>query len=82
MHESDNYYEEILYPLQNGVLSTLAACDVPFYLTGGTALHSAPKPPPTAPLPAQPGPPQEPVASLTGSWTTSDSGIPTISISS
>ena len=38
MHESDNY-EEILYPLQNGVLSTLAACDVPFYLTGGTALH-------------------------------------------
>ena len=37
MHESENYYEEILYPLQNGVLSTLAACEVPFYLTGGTA---------------------------------------------
>ena len=29
MHESDAYYEEILYPLQNGVLSTLAACEVP-----------------------------------------------------
>ena len=39
MHESDAYYEEILYPLQNGVLSTLAACEAPFYLTGGTALH-------------------------------------------
>ena len=38
MHESDAYYEEILYPLQNGVLSTLAACEAPFYLTGGTAL--------------------------------------------
>ena len=37
MHESDAYYEEILYPLQNGVL--LAACEAPFYLTGGTALH-------------------------------------------
>ena len=39
MHESDTYYEEILYPLQNGVLSTLAASRAPFYLTGGTALH-------------------------------------------
>ena len=39
MHESDIYYEEILYPLQNGVLSTLAASKAPFYLTGGTALH-------------------------------------------
>ncbi len=39
MQESDAYYEEILYPLQNGVLSTLAACETPFYLTGGTALH-------------------------------------------
>ena len=39
MHESDAYYEEILYPLQSGVLSTLAACEAPFYLTGGTALH-------------------------------------------
>ena len=39
MHESDAYYEAILYPLQSGVLSTLAACKAPFYLTGGTALH-------------------------------------------
>ena len=39
MHESEAYYEEILYPLQNGVLRTLAACEAPFYLTGGTALH-------------------------------------------
>ena len=39
MHESDAYYEEILYALQNGVLSTLAACEAPFYLTGRTALH-------------------------------------------
>ena len=29
MHESDTYYEEILYPLQNGVLSTLAASKAP-----------------------------------------------------
>ena len=39
MNESEAYYEEILYPLQNGVLTTLAACEAPFYLTGGTALH-------------------------------------------
>ncbi len=39
MNESDSYYEETLYPLQNGVLNTLAACETPFYLTGGTALH-------------------------------------------
>ena len=39
MHESEAYYEEILYPLQNGVLTTLGACEAPFYLTGGTALH-------------------------------------------
>ncbi|MDE0220419.1 MAG: nucleotidyl transferase AbiEii/AbiGii toxin family protein [Spirochaetaceae bacterium] len=39
MHESEAYYEEILYPLQNGVLTTLATCEAPFYLTGGTALH-------------------------------------------
>ena len=39
MHESEAYYEEILYPLQNGVLTTLAACKAPLYLSGGTALH-------------------------------------------
>ncbi|MDR0854113.1 MAG: nucleotidyl transferase AbiEii/AbiGii toxin family protein [Clostridiales Family XIII bacterium] len=32
------YYEEILYPLQNGVLNVVRDLDVPFYLTGGTAL--------------------------------------------
>ena len=40
MHESEAYYEETLYPLRNGVLTTHAACEAPFYLTGGTALHS------------------------------------------
>ena len=39
MHEFDTYSEEIPYPLQNGVLSTLGASKAPFYLTGGTALH-------------------------------------------
>jgi hypothetical protein len=39
MSESDDFYTEILYPLQNGVLSLLADCNAPFYLTGGTALH-------------------------------------------
>ena len=39
MNGSDAYYEEILYPLQNGVLKTLKDCGAPFYLTGGTALH-------------------------------------------
>ncbi len=39
MPESAAWYEETLYPLQNGVLRTLADCGAPFYLTGGTALH-------------------------------------------
>ena len=39
MPESEAFYEEILYPLQNGVLNSLADCETPFYLTGGTALH-------------------------------------------
>ena len=39
MHESEAFYEEILYPLQNGVLTTLANSSTGFYLTGGTALH-------------------------------------------
>ena len=39
MNEPAAFYEEILYPLQNGVLRTLADCEAPFYLTGGTALH-------------------------------------------
>lgn len=32
------YYEESLYRLQNGVLNTVKSLNVPFYLTGGTAL--------------------------------------------
>lgn len=39
MSEPAAFYEEILYPLQTGVLSALANCSAPFYLTGGTALH-------------------------------------------
>ena len=33
-----DYYEDSLYKLQDGVLHTVKACGVPFYLTGGTAL--------------------------------------------
>ncbi|MGI5097497.1 nucleotidyl transferase AbiEii/AbiGii toxin family protein [Treponema socranskii] len=33
-----DYYEENLYGLQNGVLNIVKNLDVPFYLTGGTAL--------------------------------------------
>jgi len=32
------FYEESLYPLQDGVLNVVSRCSVPFYLTGGTAL--------------------------------------------
>jgi predicted nucleotidyltransferase component of viral defense system len=32
------YYEEKLYPLQDGILNTLKSCGARFYLTGGTAL--------------------------------------------
>jgi len=32
------YYEESLYPLQDGVLNSVGNCKAPFYLTGGTAL--------------------------------------------
>jgi len=32
------YYEERLYPLQDGVLNSVEKCKAPFYLTGGTAL--------------------------------------------
>lgn len=39
MSESAAFYEEILYPLQTGVLSALANSRTGFYLTGGTALH-------------------------------------------
>jgi hypothetical protein len=32
------YYEESLYPLQDGVLNIVKQCATPFYLTGGTAI--------------------------------------------
>jgi predicted nucleotidyltransferase component of viral defense system len=35
------YYEENLYPLQNGVLRTVNNCGTQFFLTGGTALGRA-----------------------------------------
>jgi len=34
-----NYYQDILYPLQDRVLQLLSDPDLPFYLTGGTALN-------------------------------------------
>jgi hypothetical protein len=38
MSEYGRFYEESLYPLQDGVLRRLASIHSPFYLTGGTAL--------------------------------------------
>ncbi len=38
MNALAKYYEENLYPLQNGVLSIVSAAKTPFFLTGGTAL--------------------------------------------
>ncbi len=38
MNVSEKYYEENLYPLQNGVLSIVQKAETPFFLTGGTAL--------------------------------------------
>jgi hypothetical protein len=38
MSEYEKFYEEKLYPLQDGVLRKLASIHTPFYLTGGTAL--------------------------------------------
>jgi hypothetical protein len=35
------FYEENLYPLQNGVLNIISSCKTRFYLTGGTALSRA-----------------------------------------
>lgn len=36
-----NYFEENLYPLQNGILKAIDKSSSPFYLTGGTALSRA-----------------------------------------
>lgn len=38
MMEYSTYYETKLYPTQNEVLKTLKSLNLPFYLTGGTAL--------------------------------------------
>ena len=35
------YYEENLYPLQDGVMNTISKCGTRFFLTGGTALSRA-----------------------------------------
>jgi len=35
------YYEENLYPLQDGVMNTISKCGIRFFLTGGTALSRA-----------------------------------------
>ena len=32
------YYEESLYPLQDGVMNIISKCGTRFFLTGGTAL--------------------------------------------
>ena len=37
----DDYYRNILYPLQDKVLNIMANLPVDFYLTGGTALSRA-----------------------------------------
>jgi len=38
MTESEKYYTEKLYPLQDGILNIVNRLKLPFYLTGGTAL--------------------------------------------
>jgi len=35
---TENHYQNALYPLQNYILSLINKLDLPFYLTGGTAL--------------------------------------------
>lgn len=38
MNSFGNYYTEKLYPLQDGVMKIVKDLQLPFYLTGGTAL--------------------------------------------
>jgi hypothetical protein len=38
MKESAGFYQDILYPFQDGILSIVKRLNTPFYLTGGTAL--------------------------------------------
>ncbi len=39
MSSFSEYYEKILYPLQDGVLKCVAGSGTEFFLTGGTALN-------------------------------------------
>ena len=41
MNLPSEYYEEKLYPLQDGVMNTISKCGTRFFLTGGTALSRA-----------------------------------------
>jgi len=38
MKQSTNFYRDILYPFQDGILNIVRQLNTPFYLTGGTAL--------------------------------------------
>ena len=38
MKQSAKFYQELLYPFQDGILSIVKKLNTPFYLTGGTAL--------------------------------------------
>lgn len=38
MNSYDQYYLDVLYPLQDGVMSIIRKLNTPFFLTGGTAL--------------------------------------------
>lgn len=38
MTKYSHYYEQVLYPIQNEVLKNLKSLNLPFYLTGGTAV--------------------------------------------
>ncbi|MBN1663686.1 MAG: nucleotidyl transferase AbiEii/AbiGii toxin family protein [Deltaproteobacteria bacterium] len=38
MKQSAKFYQETLYPFQDGILNIVKKLSTPFYLTGGTAL--------------------------------------------
>lgn len=38
MNELEEYYEKKLYPMQDGILQIIKELELPFYLTGGTAI--------------------------------------------
>ena len=38
MNSSPDYYRDKLYPFQDGILKIVKELELPFYLTGGTAL--------------------------------------------